>query len=213
MKLTNTFLNQTIINAKCCLAEKADKYSRALSHGKNDKCLLKEIMLLERYIKILECYKTSTNTTSPEPLPPPPAVCINPSAQAQIQSFTNIVVSGITVNWTRGNGMFVIVVARKIISGIDPTNNNPLPPPTFTGLIDPVPGQIYNPSSVFGLGDATGTNNYVIYVGTGTSVTMTTPGETLGCYTFTVYEYNNNTPLYGCYLTPGSSDTGCTGLP
>jgi hypothetical protein len=69
----------------------------------------------------------------------------------------------------------------------------------------------YAANPVFGSGATTGTNNFVVYNGSGNSVTVT--GLALNTsYTFTVYEYNgaagNN-----IYLLPGSSASPMSTLP
>lgn len=110
--------------------------------------------------------------------------------QASNVNFTTIATSTstpTTVNWTRGSGDNVLVVARL----------------TSTTPVDPVNGTAYNsPSTVFGSGSQiAGTNNYVVFKGTGTSVAVTNLAASTG-YTFTVYEFFNSGT---CYLTPGVS--------
>jgi hypothetical protein len=118
-----------------------------------------------------------------------------PTTQATIGSYTNNNSgTGVTVNWTRGNGATgVIVVARA----------------TATANVAPTSGTTYTANAAFGSGTGsaiTGTGNFVVYVGTGTSVALTgLTGNTN--YTFTVYEYSNT-----CYLTPGSSSSVATPL-
>ncbi len=125
------------------------------------------------------------------------APCTPPSQQA-----TNLTSSGIsdnqmTIGWTRGNGTGVIVVARENSA----VNANP------------TSGISYSASSVFGSGNQTGTDNYVVYKGTGTNVTINNlkAGTT---YHYAVYEYfvANN-----CYKVPGllgnvttTGETPCT---
>lgn len=91
---------------------------------------------------------------------------------------TSLVASTTTANtmnvsWTNGNGEGRIVVARlSTTTAVAPSNN-----------------VIYNASSVFGSGSTTGTGNFVVYNGTGNSLTVT--GLTsLTNYVFTVYDYN-----------------------
>jgi hypothetical protein len=217
MILTDNLLKTTITKASCCLAEKAAKYSKALSLGKNDKCLLKEITLLERYIKILNCYRVYNNPTSPEPIPvpeptppvpPPPPVCSYPTVQAEIQAFTGTNGFSTTINWTRGNGSKVIVVGRRMTGGYDALGNWVAAPTSTTEQV-PVDGFYYNSSPIFGLGDITGPENYVVYVGTGTSVYVKgLLGE--ACYNFIVYEFNDTVSPLTCYFIPGTGDTVCT---
>jgi hypothetical protein len=91
---------------------------------------------------------------------------------------TSLVASTTTANtmnvsWTNGNGEGRIVVARlSTTTAVAPSNN-----------------VIYNASSVFGSGSTTGTGNFIVYNGTGNSLTVT--GLTsLTNYVFTVYDYN-----------------------
>ncbi len=115
------------------------------------------------------------------------AGCTQPTTQAIIGSYTNNTTgTSVTVNWTRGNGNNVLVVARL----------------TATSGVDPIGGTSYSsPSTVFGSGSSTGAGNFAVYNSTGTSVTVT--GLTAGSnYTFTCYEYATTGT---CYKTPGSS--------
>ena len=77
------------------------------------------------------------------------------------------------VSFTNGNGQGRLVVARL----------------SATTAVAPLDTVLYNANTVFGLGDSTGLGNYVVYVGTGSSVNVT--GLTiLTGYTFDVYEFN-----------------------
>lgn len=120
--------------------------------------------------------------------------CSGLNTQASTGAFTNNTGTGnsITVNWTRGDGDGVIVVAR----------------PTASAAVDPVSGITYTANSAYGTaGTTTGSDNYVVYNGTGTSVNVT--GLTSGTnYTFTVYEYNATGP---CYKLPGSGSAVLVG--
>ena len=113
-----------------------------------------------------------------------PASCTLPTTQASIGTFTSIGNNSVTVNWTRGSGDRVIVVAR----------------PSTTSAVDPVNGVSYTANASFSSGNTTGSGNYVVYNGTGNSVTVTNLSPVTG-YTFTVYEYTSTS---NCYLTPGS---------
>jgi len=118
--------------------------------------------------------------------------CTAPTTQASNISFSNITTTSMEVNFTRGDGDSVIVVARKSSAvNTDPSN-----------------GINYNANSNFGSGSQIGTGNYVIYKGIGTSFTVSNldPSST---YYFAVYEYNAAGP---CYLTPalvGNQTTLC----
>ena len=117
--------------------------------------------------------------------------CVIPVSQASIGNYTANTGTGVTVNWTRGTpspGANVIVVARLTST----TDAPPTSPNTYTS------------NSVFGTGSAsqlTAIGSQVVYIGTGTSVAVTSLTE-FSNYTFTVYEYSGT-----CYLTPGSSSS------
>ncbi|MBI4649686.1 MAG: fibronectin type III domain-containing protein, partial [Bacteroidia bacterium] len=101
--------------------------------------------------------------------------CSVPTTQASAITFTNVASASMTVNWVRGGtpGEGVIVLAKSG-SAVDS---------------DPVDGTTYTASSTFGSGTQLGTGNYVVFMGSGTSVNITglSPGTT---YYFKVYEYN-----------------------
>jgi predicted CXXCH cytochrome family protein len=82
-----------------------------------------------------------------------------PATQASSMNFTSVGVDNMTINWTRGSGAGVIVL-MKAVSAVD---SNPLDG-TYTG---------YSANTAFGSGTQIGTGNYVVYMGTGTSVTVT----------------------------------------
>ncbi len=109
-----------------------------------------------------------------------------PTVQATLGAYTNNTSgNSVTVNWTRGNGDSVLVVARV----------------TAALKVDPANGSTYTANAVFGSGSTTGLINYVVYKGTGTSVTVTGLHEGYSYY-FTCYEYGSLGP---CYMVPVSS--------
>lgn len=117
--------------------------------------------------------------------------CAFPTTQATAYSATSITASSATVNWVRGNGTNIMVVARAA-SAVN---------------ADPVYSNSYTANAAYGLGTEVGTGNYVVYNGTGTSVNLT--GLTSGtAYYLAVYEYNlgtlcyNTTELTGTFSTP-----------
>ncbi len=84
-----------------------------------------------------------------------------------------------TVGWTRGNGDYVLVVAKQ---GSAPT--------------DPSDSTTYTANAAFGSGDTTAAGSYVVYKGTGTSVPVTALSAGTEYY-FAVYEFNGvTTPNY-----------------
>lgn len=136
------------------------------------------------------------NTTSGFPCYLSPALtgsvtlgaCTPPATQASLFNVTAIGTTSATINWTAGSGGNAIVLARS----------------TTPVTSAPVSGTSYAPAStIYGNGGevVVGTANYLVYDGTGTSVTVTNlnPGT---AYYFEVFEYNI-TGVDTCYLTPG----------
>lgn len=80
-----------------------------------------------------------------------------PTAQPTNLTFTNVTATGMTIGWTSGDGTNRIVLV-KATSAVDGT---------------PVDGTAYTANTTFGSGAQIGTLNYVVYNGTGNSVTIT----------------------------------------
>ncbi len=126
-----------------------------------------------------------------------PTPCTPPTTQASNFSATDIQDNQMTLNWTRGNGDEVIVVARK------------------SDAVNPLPGSgtVYTANSIFGSGDEIGSGNFVVYKGTGTSVTLTNL-ESGSMYHYAILEYftadncYNLSALTGNALTTG--EASCT---
>lgn len=117
-----------------------------------------------------------------------------PTTQASNLSSINVQTDQITLNWTRGNGDKVLVIAHL-----------------GTAVDALITSNSFSASPEFGSGTQLGTGNYVIYNGSNNAVTLTglIPGST---YYFALYEYNSTT---GSFLSPaltGSFATvsGCT---
>ncbi|MBW6502477.1 MAG: fibronectin type III domain-containing protein, partial [Bacteroidales bacterium] len=83
--------------------------------------------------------------------PPPP-----PTIQASDIIFTDVTSSSMTISWTNGDGTNRIV----LIKAGDPVDS------------DPEYGTTYTASNIFGNGSELGTGNFVVYNGTGNSVTV-----------------------------------------
>jgi hypothetical protein len=116
--------------------------------------------------------------------------CTQPAIQASGSTCGTITANTIDISWTNGSGDRVLVVARQS---------------TF-GASDPQNLVSYSANSVFGLGDMTGSGNYVVYDGTGTNASIS--GLTSNTsYTFAVYTYNS---LDFCYNQTENSTTGTT---
>ncbi|MBL7744956.1 MAG: T9SS type A sorting domain-containing protein, partial [Chitinophagaceae bacterium] len=118
-----------------------------------------------------------------------------PTTQSSI-TFGTITNNSIDVNFSGGNGAKRIVLAK-----------------TSTAVnSDPVDGTTYTANAAFGSGTQLGTGNYVVYAGTGNTVTVTglNGGAT---YHFAVYEYNDgNTSGAENYFvtTPGTGNATTT---
>ncbi|OJJ15873.1 hypothetical protein BKI52_36755 [marine bacterium AO1-C] len=96
-----------------------------------------------------------------------------PTTPASAITFSSVAPTSMTVNWTNGNGARRVVVA-KASSAVDQ---------------NPVDGTGYTANAAFGSGDNLGSGNFVVYDGTGTSVSLT--GLTAGTtYHFKVIEFN-----------------------
>lgn len=115
-----------------------------------------------------------------------------PTVQASNVTLTSVSNDSLTVNWANGNGTNRLVVARL----------------TSTGAIAPVNGVLYNANRAIRQGDSVATGNYVVYKGSGTSVTVKNLAFNTN-YTFTVYEMNG-TWMHTRFMTPGVSNAGTT---
>lgn len=125
----------------------------------------------------------------------PSAICLPPDTQSTAFSANVLSSSAIKINFTRGNGDSVLIIARA---------NNPV-------NITPINGSLYQADSVFGNGVQLGSGNYVLYNGSNNQITFSSlsSGTT---YHFAVFEYNATTK---CYKTPaltGSAITPCIPL-
>lgn len=115
--------------------------------------------------------------------------CSYPSTQASFTAVTNVGSDRATVSWNRGNGNNVLIVGRKSTSV----------------QAAPVDAANYTANASFGSGSQIGTGNFVVYKGTGNSVTVTDLDAT-STYSFYAYEFNNTGP---CYKVAGAI-TGTT---
>ena len=125
----------------------------------------------------------------------------SPTVNASGISFSNISTQSVTVNWNKGNGDKRLLLVK----------------PDTTIDAFPLDGTDYTANSQFASGDVVGTNNYIVYNGTGNSVTVTglTPGKK---YYFRVVEYNNNSvtgnnSLYLLGSNPQATQTTAATLP
>ncbi|MCK9205806.1 MAG: hypothetical protein M0P66_01725, partial [Salinivirgaceae bacterium] len=101
-----------------------------------------------------------------------------PTTQASNINFTSVGSSSVGASWTAGNGDGRMVVVRA----------------DGTSEVNPSDNTDYTANTDIGGAGTTGVGNYVVYKGTGTSVTVTgLSAETR--YHFKVYEYNNSGAL------------------
>jgi len=112
--------------------------------------------------------------TDDEPGGSQTTLAAQPTEAASGLSFSGVGVDGMTVEWTRGNGANVLIVAK---AGSAPT--------------DPTDGSNYTANATFGSGDTTDTDCYVVYSGSGTSVAVDGLSANTTYY-FRAYEYNGS---------------------
>ncbi|GAB3879292.1 hypothetical protein GCM10028824_42510 [Hymenobacter segetis] len=127
-------------------------------------------------------YVTAPCTLGPEPT----QAATSPVA-------ANLTTTGATLSWAAGNGTGRIVVVR----------------PASVAAAAPTDGSVYNGNAAFGSGSALGTGRYVVYAGTGTTVTVTNLQPNTP-YAYQVYEllgtgcttnYLPATPASGTFTT------------
>ena len=112
-----------------------------------------------------------------------------PTVQASNLTFTNVSDNSMTLNWNRGNGKSVLVLLKA-----------------YTDITDVPGGGIYTANSAFGSGSQLGQSDYAVYIGTGTSVSVT--GLVSGTkYCAAVIEYNFNPNVY---MTPALTGNATT---
>ncbi|HEY1038099.1 MAG TPA: gliding motility-associated C-terminal domain-containing protein [Bacteroidia bacterium] len=120
--------------------------------------------------------------------------CTPPSTQASAFVSSGVTNTTADISWTAGNGGNAIVLIHQG-SAVNADPNN---------------GSSYTANTTYSSGSQVGSGNYVVYNGTGNSVTVT--GLTAGTqYFFAVYEYdpNGGSPCYN--LTELSGNITTTG--
>lgn len=137
-------------------------------------------------------YNTITACYNATELAGSQATCSTPGTQATNFAYSAIGTTTMTLDWTRGNGGKVLVLARA----------------GSAVATDPTDGTSYTANAAYSSGSAIG-SAYVVYDGTGTSVNLT--GLSAGTtYHFAAYEYNSPTGCYNGTELAGSQAT-CTG--
>ena len=122
-------------------------------------------------------------------------ICVPPTPPPTIPLFSDIKPTSLTISWTAGGGQ-AFVVARAGSTSFKPKF-----------------GQAYTANAAFGTGSAVGTGNFLVYSGSGNSVTITglTPAT---YYEFDLYSYS--TSIGGCYSVQNyqfASSTSCIVVP
>ena len=106
-------------------------------------------------------------------------ILAKPTTPASNIQFSNLAATSYTVSWTRGNGDYVLVVARQGGTPAGPTDST-----------------VYTANATFGTGSQTAAGSFVVYKGAGTSVAVTGLSAEME-YTFAVYEFNGaDVPSY-----------------
>jgi hypothetical protein len=117
--------------------------------------------------------------------------CTLPTVQASGISLSSITQNQLTVNWSgNGNGTGGVIVLAKASSAVSSS---------------PASGTSYTSNSTFGSGSLIGTGNYVVYSGTGSSVTVTGLSAQTNYY-FAIYTFNSSGPCYMTSSAPTSNN-------
>ena len=120
--------------------------------------------------------------------------CTSPTTQAMSFGTANITDNSMDVTWTRGDGDGGVVVLARAGSAVDE---------------DLINATTYNANMVFGSGDEVGTDNFVVYNGTGTSVNVTGLSAN-STYHYAIYEYNSAGTCYNITELTGDAITTCS---
>lgn len=159
--------------------------------GSANTCILTNLLPNTSYsFSVFEFFGTGCTTNFLLPAPASGSAttigCVlaaEPTVQSSGVTTSNPQSNSIQLSWTRGNGAFCIVLCKGISAITTP----------------PTDGVVYTANAAYGLGSSTAPGEYVVYIGTGTTATVTglLPGYT---YNFAVFEMNGS----GCnsnYLT------------
>jgi hypothetical protein len=131
------------------------------------------------------CYNISAPLTGSISTDAPP-VCTPPATQASNLTASNITGTSMDLNYTRGNGDNILIVARTGTS----VNSNPINGVSYSA------------------GSQIGTGNFVIYNGSASSFSYTGLTQNTTYY-FALYEYNNTNNCYNTTALTGNFTTAC----
>lgn len=123
----------------------------------------------------------------------PAVVCTPPTTQATLFSSSNPTTNTLDINWTRGNGTNVLVIAKQG-SAVNQA---------------PVNGTTYAANTIFGSGANLTGGNFVVYNGIGSTATITGLLASTSYY-FAAYEYNSASNCYTTSPLLGSGSTSCS---
>lgn len=136
---------------------------------------------------------TSAGSNNPDVALSGNVIAAEPTIQSSI-TFGAITNTTMVVNFGGGNGAKRILLVKAIL----PVDSDPADATTYTA------------SASYGAGSQLGTGNYVVYAGTGNTVTVT--GLSIGTlYQYAVYEYNDgNVAGAENYLIPAGVNSSTT---
>lgn len=124
------------------------------------------------------------------------ALATEPTVAASALTFSAVGQTSLTINWNPGTDATNTLVVVKSGAAVSS---------------DPTDGVSYTPASILGNGSQIGTANYVVYNGTGNSVTITGLSK-LNTYYVKVYSYNGSAGTEN-YLVTGASTSSQATLP
>lgn len=122
--------------------------------------------------------------------------CTPPTTQPTSINFTTVNSTDMTINWVGGNGSNSLVVVHE------------------GSAVTATPGNIaYTANTIFASGSDLGGNDYVVYNGTGNTVTVTglTPNTV---YHVSIFEFDTGPECYNTTApTTGNQTTACAAIP
>lgn len=130
-------------------------------------------------------YSTAATLTASTGIP---SYASEPTVQVSGVNFTSVTSTGMTINWTAGDGTNSLVVVRAA-SAVN---------------ADPEDGGSYAPNTLYGSGTQIGIGNFSVYNGTGNSVTITGLSKAITYYV-KIYSFNGSAGSENYLLTAPAS--------